>query len=65
MPLKDFDDFLSNFENATRKMYCLMAKVLDYNIVASDFELQSSYNVHFRTDTPWKSINSLILSAMG
>ena len=43
----------------------VVAKVLDCNIVASEFELQSSYYVHLRTNTLGKDMNLLILLAMG
>ena len=33
--------------------------------VAREFELQSRYYVHFRTNTLGKGINPLILTAMG
>ena len=41
-----------------------MVKALDCGIVVSEFELQSSYYVHFWTNTLGKIINSLILPAM-
>ena len=37
----------------------VMVKVLDYNIVESEFELHSRYCVHLRTNTLWKDINIL------
>ena len=43
----------------------LMAKKLDFDIVGSEFELQSCYYVHFRTDTIWKGMNPLITQARG
>ena len=42
-----------------------MIKALDCKIVQSEFELQSRYNVHFRTNTLGKVVNLLILPAMG
>ena len=42
-----------------------MVKALDGGIVVSEFELQSRYYVHFRTNTLGKGMNPLILSAMG
>ena len=30
---------------------CVMAKMMDFDIVASEFLIQSYYNVHFRIDT--------------
>ena len=35
----------------------VMAKVLDCGLEVSEFELQSRYNVFFRTNTHWKSLN--------
>ena len=43
----------------------VVAKLLDYNIAVSDFELQSFYYIHFRTNTLGKGMNSLILPAIG
>ena len=37
-----------------------VADELDYDIVVSDFKLQSHYYVHFRTNTQKKGTNSLI-----
>ena len=42
-----------------------MVKTMNCGIVVSDFELQSRYYVHFRTNTLGKGMNSLILPAMG
>ena len=39
--------------------------VLDYNIIAREFELQLRYYVHFRTNTLRKSLNPLISQAIG
>ena len=39
--------------------------MLDWGIVASEFELESSYYVPFRTNTLGKGMNSLILLPMG
>ena len=36
-----------------------------YGIIVSEFELRSHYYVHFRTNTFGKSMNPLILPAMG
>ena len=36
----------------------VVAKVLDCDIVRSEFELQSRYYVHFRTNTLGKSMNA-------
>ena len=43
----------------------VMVKAQDYRIVVSEFELQSCYCIHFRTDTLGKGMNPLILIAMG
>ncbi len=43
----------------------VMVKALDCGIVAREFELQSRYNVHFRTNTLEKSMNPLIHQAIG
>ena len=40
-------------------------KVLNGNIVVSEFELKSRYYVHFRTNTLGKGMNTLILQTMG
>ena len=42
-----------------------MVKVMVCETVARKFELQSRYYVHFRTNTPDKGMNPLILPAMG
>ena len=42
-----------------------MAKALDCCLKVSGFELHSYYYVHFRTNTLEKSLNPLILQAMG
>ena len=43
----------------------VMVKAMDYEIVVSEFVLQSRYYVHFRANTLGKGINPLILPAMG
>ena len=43
----------------------IMVKVMDCGIVVSKFELQSRYYDHVRTNTLGKSMNLLILPAMG
>ena len=43
----------------------LMVKAMDCGIVVREFVLQSRYNVHFRANTLGKSMNPLILPAMG
>ena len=42
----------------------VMVKALDCGIVISEFERQSRYYVHFRTNTLGKGMNPLILPAM-
>ena len=43
----------------------VVTKVLNCKIVVCDFELQSCYYGHFRTNTLGKYMNSLILQTMG
>ena len=43
----------------------VMVKAMDCGIVVSEFVLQSRYYVHFRANTLEKSMNTLILPAMG
>ena len=43
----------------------VMVKAMDYEIVVSEFVLQSRYYVHSRTNTLGKGMNPLILPAMG
>ena len=43
----------------------VMVKAIDCRIVVSEFELQSRYCVHFRTNTLGKGMKSLILPTMG
>ena len=43
----------------------VMIKALDCGIVVSEFEFQSSYNVHFPTNTLGKDMKSLTLPTMG
>ena len=40
-------------------------KAMDCGIVESEFELQSRYNVHFRTNILGKGMNPLILPSIG
>ena len=42
-----------------------VVNVLDGDIVVSEFEFQSHYYVHFRTDARGKGINYLIYLIMG
>ena len=43
----------------------VMVKVMSYEIVVSNFELQSRYYIHFQTNTLRKDMSPLILPAMG
>ena len=43
----------------------LMVKAMDYEIVVREFELQSRYYVHFRTNTLGKGMYPILLPAMG
>ncbi len=43
----------------------VMVKAMDCGIVGREFVLQSRYYVHFRTKTPGKDMNPLIVPAMG
>ena len=43
----------------------VMVKAMDWEIVVSEFELQSYYYVHFRKNTLGKGMNPLILPAIG
>ena len=38
----------------------VVANVLDCDIVVSEFEHQSRYYFHFRTNAPWKTYEPLI-----
>ena len=42
-----------------------MVKMMDCGIVVSEFVLESSHYVHFRTNTLGKGMNPLILPAIG
>ena len=42
-----------------------MDNVLVCDLEVNEFELQSGYFVHFQTNTPGKSMNSLILPVIG
>ena len=42
-----------------------MVKAMACGIVESEFELQSHYYVHFRTNILGKGMNPLIIPAMG
>ena len=43
----------------------VMVKAMVCEIVAREFELQSRYYIHFRTNTLRKGMNLLILPAIG
>ena len=43
----------------------VMVKAIDCGIIVSEFELQSRYYVHFRTNSFGKGKNANILRAMG
>ena len=43
----------------------IVANVLDCDIVVSEFELKSSYYIHFRNNTLKKGMNPLIPPVMG
>ena len=43
----------------------VMVKVVIGGLDVSEFELQSCYYIHFRTNTLVKSINTLIQSTLG
>ena len=43
----------------------VMVKAIDFEIVVSEFVLQSRYYVHFRTNTLGKGTNPIILPVMG
>ena len=43
----------------------VMVKAMDFGIEVCEFEIQSRYYVHFRTNSFGKSMNPLILPAMG
>ena len=45
----------------TERSHGIIAKMLDYGHEVSKFELQSGYYVHFRTNTPEKHRNPIIL----
>ena len=43
-----------------------MAKMLNYSLLVSQFELQLHYYIPFQTNSPWEKIlNFFILPAMG
>ena len=41
-----------------------MAKVLNYDLEVNEFEFQSCYYVHFRTNTPGRGIEQVIPLSM-
>ena len=54
-----------NLLKAPRNSRSVLAYVPDYDIVVREFELQSHYCVHFRTNTLGRGMNLLIPAAMG
>ena len=42
----------------------VMVKTMDWGIIVSEFELQSRYYIHFRTNTFREGMNLLILPDM-
>ena len=52
---------LNNKKNLQGCPRGVRVKALDCRIVVFEFELQSRYNIDFRTNTLWKSMNPLIL----
>ena len=58
---KKKDEYL----DLTRNWCSVMVKTMDSGIVVSEFELQSRYYVHFRTNALKEGMNPLILLATG
>ena len=56
---------ISKIDMMKRSTRCVVANVLECDIVVSEFKLQSLYYIHFRCYTRRKSLNSLFSSAMG
>ena len=46
-------------------LHSVMVQAMVCEIVTREFELQSRYNIHFRTNTLGKGMNPLILPDMG
>ena len=42
--------FYLKFSFGVRSLRGVIARVLDWNVVVSEFEIQSNYYVHFRTN---------------
>ena len=59
---KSLPQFCSH--GSVENRHILVAKMLDYNIVESDFELQPSHYHHLRTKTIGKGMNALRLLAL-
>ena len=58
--------FLSNTNNFKRESHwSIMAEMMDYGHKVIEFELQSRYYVHFRTNTLGKVMNPLISPRYG
>ena len=54
-----------NSPSIAESLYCIMANVLDCDIVVSEFELQVCYYIHVWTNTLGKGMNPLILLVVG
>ena len=55
-------------QTKTKRRRCprgVMVKAMDCGIAVNEFERQSRYNIHFRTNTFGKSMKPLILPAIG
>ena len=52
-----FPSFLNHF---LLSLHSVVANVLDYDIIESEFELQSGHYIHFRTNTLGKGMDFLI-----
>ena len=62
--------FLSNYMVSSNHSYledslcCIMANMLDFNLIVSKFKLQLCYYIHFQTNTLGKGMNLLIPSQL-
>ncbi len=52
-------------EKKWKSLCSVEANVLDYDIVVSEFEFQSRYYVHFRTNAPWERSEPLYPPSYG
>ena len=59
--LKTFISKIFSYKSHRRHQHGVVANVLDYEIVISEFEPQSSYYVHFQTNIFRKGMKPLIL----